>query len=232
MVTMAQALTNVRSQVDELNTTNQYWGDPELRQWINEGVRSVARRTETILVYNATLAAIVNQAKYNLPPDVIRVHRITFQPTNSIQEYPITGSTYDELDMLWGINPQQTASYPSVFCVWGTPGAMTVQFYPVPAQTGIFNIFYYGMPADLDRNGGEDAKQLVIPSGWDDIITLFVTYRAKIKAKDPDWQIAKGLFEDELQHLVDVTRQAHDQGRYMQTATSTVPQWLYAFEDM
>lgn len=231
MVTLNDTLTNCRSQLDELNVVNQYWKDSELIAWVNDGVRDVARRAEVILVYNTSLAANVGQAKYNLPVDVIRVHRVEFIPGDSTQIYPVTGSTYDELDQIWGINPTQQSSYPTTYACWGTPGNMTIQFYPVPAASGRFNLFYYRMPGNLATDGSSNAESLDIPSGWDDVIIMYVSYRALMKARDPHWQIFKQEYTENIQYMIDVTRQAHDAGRFVQTFTSSVPGWLYAFTD-
>lgn len=233
MVTLAQAVTNTRSVLDETTATNRYWSNSELKTWINDAVRDIARRTETILIFNSSMLAIVGQAKYNLPSDVIRMHRVEFVPTNSNQVYPIIASTYDEMDQVWGINPTTQNSYPSQYACWGTPGNMTIQFYPVPAAGGIFNLYYYQMPQNLDTAdpGADDSKQLIIPQGWDDLVVNYAAYRALTKARDDNWQTFKRMYDETLQYLIDVTRQAHDNGRFIQTMTGNVPSWLYAFSD-
>ena len=227
MVTMAQTLTNVRSAIDEQTTVNQFWADTELRVYINDGVREIARSAEVILVQRSDLIAIPNVARYAIPADVIRLHRVEYTPAASNQTYPVELRTYDELDQIWGIQQTIQSSYPSYAAIWGTPGQMTVQFYPVPSQGGVFNLYYYGMPANLATDGSNDSALLNIPAGWDDLVVLYVEYRARRKAKDPDWQDAMNLFNAEMQHLVDVTREAHDNGRFMQTANSSgIPGWL------
>lgn len=229
--TQAQCLTDLRAQIDEQNTFARYWSDPELLQYINDGVRDIARRTETILSFNTTLDAIAGQAKYNLPPDVIRVHRCEYIPLGQTQVYPVVGSTYDELDQIWGINPTTQSSYPSVYACWGTPGSMTIQFYPVPAQPATINLYYYAMPVDLKTDGTDAASFLTVPTGWEDLIVKYAMSRALLKMRDQNWQVWQQLYELDLQYMTEVTRQAHDNGRYIQTMTGYVPQWLYAFAD-
>jgi hypothetical protein len=232
MVTLADSITNCQSQLDELNVNNKFWSPKEIRVWINDGVRDVARRAEVLLVYNSSMTANPGQAKYGLPNDVIRVHRVEYVPGNSTQIYPVIGSTYDELDQIWGINPTTQSSYPTAYACWGTPGNVTIQFYPVPSQSGHFNIFYYRMPQNMDTDGSDDAQSLQIPSGWDDLIVQYVSMRGLMKARDPAWQIYKAEYTENIEYLTEVTRQAHDNGRYVQTMTSSVPGWLYAFTDM
>lgn len=232
MVTLAESLNNCRSQLDELGAGFVgYWTNAELRAWINDGVRDIARRTETILTFNASLPAIAGQAKYNLPFDVIRVHRVEFVPDGSTQVYPVNASTYDELDQVWGINQFQQNSYPSSYACWGAPGSMTIQFFPVPATAGTFNLFYYAMPPNLKTDGSDDTKALVLPAGWDDLVVNYTTYRALMKQRVQEYQIFKAVYDETLVYLVDVTRQAHDNGRYVQTQTGSVPEWLYSFSD-
>ena|SRR5215469_5652241 len=229
--TLSQSLADLRAQLDEQNVSAKYWQDPELMQYINDGVRDIARRTETILSYNTTLDAIPGVAKYNLPPDVIRVHRCEYIPTGQTQVYPVIGSTYDELDQIWGINPTTQSSYPSVYACWGTPGQMTIQFYPVPAQTATINLYYYAMPVDLKTDGTDANTFLNVPQGWEDLLVKYAVSRAFLKMRDPNWETFQKLYIEDLQFMVEVTRQAHDNGRYIQTMTGYVPQWLYAFAD-
>jgi hypothetical protein len=230
--TQLEAINAARTQIDDENTASQFFTDQQIQRWINDGVRDVARRTESVLSYYTALTATAGQGKYNLPTNVIRVHRCEFTPTGSTQIYNIQPSTYDELDQIWGINPTIQASYPSAFACWGTVGQMTIQFYPVPGQSGRFNLFYYKMPTDLTQTGAttDNAVPLDIPAGWDDVITEYVTFRALMKIRDPTWQMHRQLYDTNIQYLIEVTRQAHDGGRYVQTATSSVPQWLYQFE--
>lgn len=226
---MAEAITAARSVLDDGSATRPFWTDVELRTWINDGVREIARTAEVLLVLRSDLIAVPTVARYALPADVIRLHRIEFAPNvaGGSQIYQVELRTYDELDQIWGIQQNSPSSYPSYAAIWGTPGNMTVQFYPVPSQAGTFNLFYYGMPVNLNTNGTQDSMNLNIPAGWDDMINFYVEYRARRKAKDPSWQEAMGLFQQEMQHLVDVTRSAHDNPRYMQTSVQGgVPGWL------
>jgi hypothetical protein len=232
MVTMATTVTNVRAVLDDTSTTRPYWSSPDIRTWINDAVREIARQAESILVLRSDLVAVPNIAKYYLPSDVIRLHRIEFVPIGTTQTYIIELRTYDELDQIWGIYQGSPSSYPSYGVVWGTPGNFIIQFYPVPSQSGIFNLYYYGMPVNLTTDGTNDTTSLQIPGGWDDLVVNYVEYRARRKAKDPTWQEAKALFDEGIQHLVDVTRLAHDNQRYMQqSVTSGVPGWLTGFGD-
>ena len=46
MATQSTYLTNIRAKLDEV--TSGQWTDAEIRSWINEGAKDIARRTETL----------------------------------------------------------------------------------------------------------------------------------------------------------------------------------------
>lgn len=221
-VTLLALRTDVRSRLDE--SSARFWTDSELNNWINEGLRDVSRQSETIQSFNTTITAVANQAKYAMPQDVIRVHRIEFVPSGATQTYPVQPSTYQEMDQVWGINQlSQTMSYPYNYVLWGFPPNLTVQFYPVPATPGTFNIFYYRLPHTLTN----DTDIAEIPEGWHDLVALYCEFVARRKDKDTTWQDAKQLYDQTLTSLIERTRQWHDQARTITVGYNAVPEWLY-----
>lgn len=228
--TLGSLRTLVRDRIDE--ATAVFWPDAQLNRWINEGCRVIARDAEVIQSFNTQITIVAGTAKYALPGDFIRAHRAEFVPTGSTSTYPLRHSTYDEMDQIWGIWQSQQSSYPLFFVIWGTPLAsvpnadatLEVQFYPVPSQAGVVNLFYYRHPQAMSA----DADVAEIPVGWDDLVACYAEYMALRKNRDPQWQVAKAEFDEKLQQLVDHTRQWHDQQRMVMTATATqVPYWLY-----
>lgn len=234
---MAQQLSDyisrARSVLDEPSA--RFWTNAELTNWINDAARDLARKSEGLLVFDASMQIFANVATYNLELDVIRVHRMEFVPTQSNQTYPVRASSQDEMDQIWGTYQANPASYPSWFVTKGYPGGsgssvFQVQFYPVPSQAGTMNIYYYKMPARMG-NPDVDSTQLVrtidLPEGWDDLIIMYVEWRGLRKTKDPSWQEAYQLYNDQLDYLLNVTRYFHDQQQSISTASRImVPQWL------
>jgi hypothetical protein len=225
MVTLLTIRTDVRNRLDEVSARR--WTDAELNNWINEGLRDVARRSETILSYYTNIALVPNVAKYSMPTDVIRVHRLEFVPVGSSQTYPIQLSTYQEMDQVWGVSQQIQRSYPYYAVLWGFAPNITIQFYPVPSQAGELNIYYYRLPTTLVN----DIDVAEIPAGWEDLVEVYCEYVALRKDRDVRWQDSKTLYETSLQNMINVTRQLHDQARSVIVGTSAVPAWLYEFED-
>jgi len=103
----------------------------------------------------------------------------------------------------------------------------SMQLYPNPSQGGNLNVYYYRLPVRFTDPVADANRNLEIVEGWDDAIVYFSQYKAMIKDRDPMWKEMRELYESEVENLIDVTRQFHDQGRAFQHATTAVPQWLY-----
>ena len=228
-VTLTTLISRVRSNVNE--STSRFWSDAEITTWLNDGCKDIARRTETIQHFDTTVTAVVGTAKYALPSDVIRVHRVEYTPTGQTQIYMLQASTEQELDQVFGINQAQQGAYPLYYAIWGYPGgsgaaALMMRVYPVPSQGGTFNIFYYAVPPDMVT--GTDVA--TIPTGWEDMLVQYCEAEAKRKDQRPDWAEAKKLYEEKIQDMVDVTRKWHDQAGSVSVGSYAVPSWLYNFD--
>jgi hypothetical protein len=225
--TLLQLRTDLRARLDETTDIGapmgRVWLDPDLNRWLNEGLRDVARRSETLLTFYTAITVVPGMQKTPVPTNVIRIHRVEFQPTGSSQVYPIAASTYQEMDQYWGVYPQQQRSYPYYYILWGFPPNLTMQLYPVPSQGGVINIFYYRLPAAILA----DTDVAEIPEGWHDLVVLYAEYVARRKDRDQSWQDAKELYEASLSEMIDRTRQWHDQARTIYVGTNAVPEWLY-----
>lgn len=234
-VTLQNAIDRIRSNVDE--PTARFYTDNELANWVNDGCRDVARRAEDQLTFDTTLAIVAATRIYTLPTGIIRINRAEFVPTGSTQTYPVSASSQQEMDQIWGINQQSQSSYPSYFVTLGYPGGagsslFRIQLYPVPAQAGVLNLYYYGLPYRFTSGGGgELAKSVELPEGWDDLVVMYATARALNKSRDERWKDEMQLYESKVQELIDVSRYFHDQAQTVLTSSRLgVPQWLYDSE--
>lgn len=237
-VALGDYIRRVRSIVDE--PEQRFWTDTEITDWVNDGARDLARKAEDLLTFDTTISIVANVSVYPLPANTIRIHRAEFVPTGSTQQYPIRASSQDEMDQIWGTYQQNPSSYPSWFVTRGYPGGsgsstFDIQFYPVPAQTGTINLFYYKMPArigDPIATPANLALTIDLPEGWDDLILLYVEWRALRKSKDPRWQEAYQLYGEQLDYLLNITRYFHDQQQVMTSfARTSQPSWLTEWPD-
>lgn len=227
--TLAQLRTNVRSALDE--SSPRFWSDAELTVWINMGLADIGRKAQVIQQYSATITGVANQQKYDLPTDLVTLHRVEFIDAGGTQVYPLQLLTIEQMDQYWGLQQDTASSYPFAAYVWGyTGGAATLKLgiYPVLSSNGgTIRLYYYRLPATL-VNSSDIAE---LPAGWESLIIDYCEYRAKRKAKDPTWQEAKMLYDEQLDDMIDATRQWHDTNQAIQIGTSTVPHWLYSRED-
>lgn len=221
MATLTSLLADVRDRLDE--TTANQWTDAMLTRWINEGLRDVARRTETLMDRD-TIAAVAGVQEYTLGTDMLRVYRVEYKRTGDTQIYNLEYKDFNNLDAVWWTSQAITQNTPSYFTMWGYPPAAKLIVYPKPAAAGTFTVFFYKTPALLVS--GSDVAE--IPDGWFDIIVNYCEFVALRRDADPRWQEAKSLYEENLNNMYELTRRWTDQAGSIDSNTgSMVPAWLY-----
>lgn len=212
MTTLLELRTDVRSHVDE--QTAIFWEDTELDRWINEGLREVARRSETLQKQRSYTVENGKEA-YPLPDDMLRIYRVEYKRTTD-HIMPLEFRPFNEMDSVWGYSRTRTGGSPEFYSIWSYPGSGGQGLYvtPVPSETlsdGL-RVFYYALPKQVV----EDEDVAEIPAGWEDLIPLYVEYTARRKeASDNRWQEAKGLFEERLKEMLKTTRNWSDQQNFM-----------------
>jgi hypothetical protein len=208
MTTQAQLLSDVRSRLDEQSP--QFYQDSELRRWLNQGARDVARRTETLQT-TASINLSAGQQQYSAPVDTLRIYRVEYHDTSSrisVLEY----RDYNNADSVWWTAQLTVQSTPLMWTAWGFPPNLKIVLYPIPSNPGTtIKVFYYQSPTDLATDGTASNTSLPIPAGREDLIADFAEYMALRKARDPRWQEAKGLYDEKVQSMIDQTRRWTDQ---------------------
>jgi len=221
-VTLATALSNVRSLLDEPQA--QFWSDSELTNWINQACSEIARKVEWKRA-QTTIAVTVGNQQYTGPADMYRIYRLEFRPTpgaGGTNTYTVEYRGYMEMDQIWGINQQWPASYPLYYTTWKVPPNLTILLYPVPSQAGNLTAYYYQQitPASATTD------PIDALAGWEDATYDYAVYRALRKDNDPRWQDFKATYEDKLVAMVDATRTFQDQAGTFTTGQSALPSWL------
>lgn len=224
MATLGSLLTDVRNRLDE--TTSGQWTDAELRSWINEGARDVSRRTETLQT-SSDLTVVADTQEYTLPVDTLRVHRAEWRPTASSQVYPLDYRDFNSMDSIWWSSQTTTTGYPTFYTMWGYPPGLKVVLYPTPSEAGTLKVFYYKTTTDLATDGTADSSTVTIPSGYEDLVSLYCEMVALRKDRDSRWQESRLLYKDTLDNLIDNTRRWTDQGDFIQVGSRYLPGWLY-----
>jgi hypothetical protein len=225
--------------------------DTEITDWINDGLRDVARRAEVLLTVDQTIQvpAFIPTTLSQIPlyslnlgslsaysdTDIVRINRIEFVPVNQTNQiYVLSASTQNEMDQIWGTYQQNTSTYPRWYVTRGYPGgtgrnAFTLQVYPCPSQAGTLNIFYYRLPIRISDPVADPSQYQItldIPEGWDDMVVEYAVVQGLKKERDPEWKDRKQEYEEKLADMVDVTRKFHDQQSYISYGTNQLPAWL------
>ena len=229
MVTQAEALTKVRDRLDE--TTAATWTDAQLRGWINEAVRDIARLSETIqstATITITSTDITNGVQeWTLDGTTLRVYRVEYKPTGQSNVYPLEYGDFNNLDAVWWTRKTVSTGTPQMFTLWGYPPQLKIVLYPKPALAGTLTVYYYKVPADLATSTTADASTtLSVPNGWEDLVYEYVTYLALRRDRDPRWQESKQAYVEKLAAMVDLTARWSDQSGSITPSGSMLPDWL------
>lgn len=210
MATLQDLRDDVRSRIDEV--TPAFWTPEEVDRAINEALRDVARRTETLQSIKSYDVSPGKQT-YDAPHDQLRIHRVEYRSSSSYV-IPLEFQPFHAIDNLWWSNPSSGGT-PRWWTYWGTPGVESSQLYlfPVPSETisdGL-RVFYYRLPAPLS----DPRTKAELPVGWEDLIPLYAEHVARRKDNDSRWREAYDLYESRLKDLMMVTRQPSDQAGTM-----------------
>lgn len=223
MTTQAEFIRKARVRLSELSA--RAYDDQMFREWINEGARDIARRTEA-LEDRETIAAVLGQSEYDLAADVIRLHRVEFTPTSE-DTVRLEYVDVKDLDSFGWRQRTMRQDRPYVYSIWGSGRALKLIAFPCPGMAGNFTTWYYRLPVALSETDLTDMDTDVeIPPAWDDILLDYIEYRAMRKDRDPRWQEAKAMYDENSGQMFDNTRRWVDQGGMILPNSSGLPVWL------
>lgn len=226
---MTEALAALRERLRE--PTAAAWQNTELRRWIMEAARDIARRTKCF-EKSGTVAVIANTRTYTAPVDMLidGIQAAYFTPTGSSQEYPVEYREIASLGHVWLMNGAIDKSYkPDIFTIWGVVPTASILLYPIPNVNGTFTIYYYRLPADPFAtnysSAASDGTTIDIPEGWIDLVYDGAEYRAWRRDRKDNWQEAKQLFEESLNTLANSAGSHSQQPQFITPYRMPTPYW-------
>lgn len=233
-ITQAEAIEQVRSRLDEPSSI--YWTEKDLRIWINDIAKDMARRTECL---RDTYAQAVTTGDPTYTPaftnaqQPYRIYRAEYTPTGQSDVWPLEYRDRNTADEIWGLSQQITQGIPAIWTSWGWPPNMTLQIYPSPSQDGTVTLYYYALPTSLATDDASDQNtSLDVVDGWEDVLVDGVEYKAKRRDNDQSWVEAKQEYEEHLAAMADATTRFTDAAGVIVTPNgSYVPGWLYGGEE-
>lgn len=218
-VALSDALVAVRDLLDE--PVAQFWDDPQLTRYLNEGQADISRRAE----WKRTTAAIPclsETQRYTAPADLLRAYKLDYMQEDGINTYTVEFRGYMEMDQIWGINQEWPANYPLYYTMWGAPPSMQIILYPVPSSPGTLFVHYYQTPTPMVIS----TDPVDLPPGWEDMVTDYAVYRALRQDSDPRWQDFKSSYEEKFTMFMDASRTWQDQAGTFSTGQQALPSWL------
>lgn len=233
-ITQSEAIVQTRSRLDEPSSV--YWTDEDLRIWINDTARDLARRTESLRA-TYSQAVVANTASYTpawtSTTQPYRIYALDYTPTGQSTCYPLEYRDRNAASDVWGLSQAQTVGVPAIWTSWGAPPTLSIQVYPTPSVAGILRIWYYRLPdalATIDTSDQNTALDIV--EGWEDVLVDGVEYKALRRDGNPRWQEAKQEYEQHIDAMMQATLRFTDSAGAVTTpAGGYIPNWLYAGND-
>jgi len=220
--TVADAITAIRERLDE--ATASQWSQVQLRRWLNEGIRDIARRTFHYQTVD-TIAVVAGTGEYTLDADVIRVNQCYFTPTGDIQLYPLSSRQWDAMDQVWGPYQNQEGGYPAMFSVRGYSPNTLVKLFPVPSVTGTLTFNNVRMPAAIDITSG--TGNVDCPEAWLEVAYFYCEYMAR--RKDKDYEAAQESFTQYglmIDNMIANGDYLNAPGEFIMARGGWLPDWL------
>lgn len=225
-ITLADAVDRVRARLDELTETA--WSDEHLRSWINEGVRDVARKTETLITH-ADLDVEAGEQDIDAPTDVLRVHAAHFVYDNDSRIFPLEYRDFNAMDSVWFEQQAMNTADPRLFTTRGYPPNLKVVLYPRPPRDGTLKLTYYRLPDEFATDGTDDTETIEVVAGYEDLVVEYAAMLALRRDRDQRWIEHKAIYDEHLQAMIETTRRWSDQAGTVSRAGHPLPNWLTGY---
>lgn len=222
-MTMGQALSAVRVRLDEVNAAG--WADAEIRGWINEAVRDISRKTETLLT-RASISVTAGDQDITMPTDILRVMKVEWTEDGNDRVYALELIDFVAADSVWWTDQAITESRPRMFTMRGYGGSHVGVLYPKPSIDGDLIVHYYAVSTDLATDNTDDAETLTIQAGFEDLVLDYVAYLALRRDRDPRWKEHKATYDENLQSMLEQTRRWTDQAGSLTRAGYPIADWV------
>jgi hypothetical protein len=198
MTTATIIISEVRDILDEPSAAQ--WTDANLRKWVNEAGRDLARSTRHVK-RAFTINALDGVSSYTLDPTIIAVEHAAYEDAGG-RRYPLIARHWENMDSVWGHDATREG-IPAVYTALGVSPAVQLVVYPVPdASTGVFKLMTAVLPAAIALDGTDDDVDLDIPPAWYDALADYCEFKALRKDRDPRWQEAYQLYQEKRDGLI------------------------------
>jgi hypothetical protein len=198
-LTVANVIAAVRDRLDE--PTAAQWDDIELKRWMNEAGRDIARRTKHIKD-TTTLTTTANVAEYVVPANVIEIEDVYFAPGDG-RQIQLSMRAFEGMGQVWGSQMDRGGGWPAMVTWWGTPPQLKIRLYPVPGESGrTITLYVSRLPATITETNDVDDTACDLPLAWVDLLKDYIEYRALRKDRNPAWQESFSIYNTNIDQMV------------------------------
>lgn len=198
-LTVNQVITAVRDRLDE--ATAGQWTDTQLKRWLNEALRDLARKTKHIKD-TTTFATVAGQAEYTAASNIIEIEHAFYAPGDG-RQCGLIPRAFEGMNNIWGAQQNQAGGDPAMFTTWGVPPLLKVRLYPVPPTSAkTVTLYVTRLCTVITENETLDNAVIDFPEAWVDLTKDFVEYCALRKDRDPRWQESFQFYSQRVDDLV------------------------------
>jgi hypothetical protein len=221
--TVTTAITRLRERLDE--PTAAQWTDVQLRAWLNEGIRDIARRTFHYTDTDTVAVTVPSTGLVTVPSDVIRINACYFQATaDQTRKQPLQARAWDAMDNVWWDYQDRSYGDPVFYSVYGYAPTVTIKLYPVPSRAGNLLLHVARMPAAIDITSG--TGNVDAPDAWLEVAYDYCEYMALRKDMQPRWQESKALYEEHLAEMIQNGDYLNAPDEFVWNGPNALPTWL------
>lgn len=226
MPTIAELVSEVRDLLDEPSAAQ--WTDPQLRKWLNEANRDLARFTRHYKS-NDTVPTVSGQAEYTMDANIIAVEQAWYD--DGSRQLPLAGRHYENMDQVWGDRQGYTGAFPAYYATWGYSPNLKLRLYPVPSSSlhniKLLTVIY---PTAMPLTGS-GSTTVDVPGAWYDALADYCAFRALQRDREPRWQEYRQLYLEKRDDML--TLGDYDNVNREVVADPNVgylPRWLVEFD--
>lgn len=220
--TVAAAVLAVRERLDE--AIGSQWLDLQLRRWLNEGIRDIARRTR-LYTDQSTQAVLASVGEYTLSATILALEHVLWKATADTRKIPLEARAFSGVQKY--IN--EVGSDPSFYSTYGHPPVLKIQLWPTPTRVGTLYIYGPVLPAAMDVANGTGNIDVI--EAWLEPALDYCEYMAQRKDKDSaSWKDTFQIYEAKVQAMIEQSSTDDAMGEFVFTGTSIIPAWLSEFD--
>lgn len=228
MPTVTVLIAEVRDLLDEVIAV--HWSDTQLRKWLNEANRDLARATRH-LKDTVTIATVAGTYSYAVPSTVLAIELAWYRDVAGNRHIPLVARHLESMDDVRGYQWDLKGT-PQFFATQGFSPNLTLVVHPTPTVTGDSLVLHVArLPTAIDITGAGDASNVDTPTAWYDALADYCEFKALRRDRDPRWQEAYKLYQEKRDALINNPDYlAVNRELVADPVAGYLPRWLVAFD--